>query len=134
MNKKGHKHAALALQYWTEAQQDAEAYKKWQGRLHEKAVWKDLKRPPSFEEWNEYRRKPQVIIINGIEVPEPVLYPLKTGEKYWVVDTNSQVYNEELDWKDSSLDRRFLERGLIHRTEDAAELHAKALLSFTAQP
>jgi len=134
MSKQGHKHAALALQYWTEAQQDAEAYKNWEVRLNEKAVWKHLKGPPSFMEWNEYRRKPQVIIINGIEVPEPVRYPLKPGENFWVVDINSLVYNEELDWKDSSVNHRFLERGLIHRTEEAAELHAKALLSFTAQP
>jgi len=40
---------------------------------------------------------------------------------------------EELnEWNNSNYNYHFLKAGLIHLTPEAAELHAKALLSFTA--
>jgi hypothetical protein len=79
---------------------------------------------------------PRFITINGFEVPEPVREPLETGEKYWVVSITpfqdpTSTFCREYPWTYDDFDYIWLERGLIHRTQEAAEKHAKALLSFT---
>jgi hypothetical protein len=71
------------------------------------------------------------ITINGFEVPEPAREPLETGEKYWVVELGSIRLCSDYVWDDGEFDRLALQRGLIHKTKEAAEKHAKALLSFT---
>jgi hypothetical protein len=77
------------------------------------------------------------ITINGFEVPEPVRVPLKMGEKYWVVSItpfqdSTSTFCREYTWTYDDFDYSWLERGLVHRTQEAAEKHTKALLSFTA--
>jgi NADH:ubiquinone oxidoreductase subunit len=74
---------------------------------------------------------PRFITINGFEVPEPVREPLETGEKYWVVEIGSLRHCNNFVWDCDDFDRLALQRGLIHRTQEAAEKHARALLSFT---
>jgi hypothetical protein len=74
---------------------------------------------------------PRFITINGFEVPEPVREPLETGEKYWVVELGSLRNCSNFPWSCDDFDRLALQRGLIHRTQGAAEIHARALLSFT---
>jgi hypothetical protein len=72
------------------------------------------------------------ININGIEVPEPERKELNDGDEYWcalIIDDDST--SVRYVWDSDSLDRTSLSRGLIHRTREAAEIHAKALLSFT---
>lgn len=78
------------------------------------------------------------ITINGFEVPEPVRGPMRRGERYWVVSIapfqdHGSTFCREYNWADDGFDRLWLQRGLIHRTQEAAEKHAKALLSFTAE-
>jgi hypothetical protein len=68
------------------------------------------------------------IMINGFEVPEPVRKPLKLGEKYWVVALGSVRLCSDYVWDDSEFDRLCLRHGIIHRTQEAAEIHAKASL------
>lgn len=79
------------------------------------------------------RVKPPVVLINGIGVPEPCREPLNKNERYWKPDLSRQ---DGLAWWDSwqgiSCDFEYLKRGLIHLTKEAAETHAKALLSFTS--
>jgi hypothetical protein len=71
------------------------------------------------------------ITINGFEVPEPVREPLKMGEEYWMVALGSLNHCLTNIWGDNEADYRRLKRGLIHKTQEAAEKHAQALLSFT---
>jgi hypothetical protein len=71
--------------------------------------------------------KSKTIGINGYEVPEPVREPLKRHEPYFTLN----LFVTKNVWSDDVADRRYLRKGLIHRTEEAAMLHAKALLNFT---
>lgn len=85
---------------------------------------------PTFD---KLQVKPKTISINSIEVPEPMRVKPKRGEEYWIpaiyyaVDTIVDYF----EWGDDKKDNRMLSMGLVHRTKEAAELHAKALLSFT---
>ena len=72
--------------------------------------------------------KKKTININGYEVPEPVREPLQDGTRYYYIttlDVNTST------WSSDSIDLFLLQKGIIHLTEKAAELHLKALLSFT---
>ncbi|MGL5225803.1 MAG: hypothetical protein ACRC8Q_10865 [Aeromonas sp.] len=77
-----------------------------------------------------YRIKPKTIKINGFEVPEPVREPLNIGDSFYVANilTDGKC---RLKWEGHEWDMEWLENGLIHLTKDAANTHAKALLSFT---
>ena len=80
-----------------------------------------------------WRVKPPYILINGIEVTEPCREPLNKNERYWMLDLmGSTKLASEDTWYGTSFDFECLDRGLIHRTKEAAETHAKALLSFTS--
>ena len=68
--------------------------------------------------------------INGHLVPAPEREPLPNGTKYyvpWFFDDKAAPYT----WYDARTDHRLLNSGLIHLTEEAANAHAEALLSFT---
>lgn len=88
-----------------------------------------------FAVHTEFRIKPEVILINGIEVPKPCCEPLKLGTVYYypylegVVDNNYSC----VSWDDDAYANRLLKLGLVHLTKEAAIKHAEALLSFTQQ-
>lgn len=91
--------------------------------------WLDVVREPTWTEEGEYRIKPKTIRIGDIDVPEPVRKPLEMGQKYWVFYLfGSSSKAIEGEWGNDSIDARWLSRGLIHLTREAAELHAKALI------
>jgi hypothetical protein len=77
------------------------------------------------------RIKPETVTINGIEVPSPVREPLKDGEQYWFVASELATPVSASEWSGDSFDGRMLERGLMHRTRDAALAHFKALITPT---
>lgn len=84
----------------------------------------------------KFRIKPKTILINGIEVPEPVRNEsqLAEGQLIYIADPNRDSKVDFWRWdQDLKSPRKFLERGLIHLTQEAAEIHARALLSFTAK-
>ena len=69
-------------------------------------------------------------IIDGVNFPKPVSEPLVPGTKYWVTDTDYERH-AALDpflWADSSCDKMFLERGLVHLSKENAVAHAKAMI------
>lgn len=77
-----------------------------------------------------YRAKPApTIIVNGIEVPEPVREALEKGCKYWVPDVAHPYITSVTCWGDYTSDHAALKRGLIHLTEAAAVAHAKAMIA-----
>ena len=76
--------------------------------------------------------KPKTININGFIVPEPERKPLERYTSYFLVDITARpTANIHYKWCDGEIDTRCLEAGLIHLTREAADLHIKALLSFT---
>lgn len=134
-----HIHAELMAQYAQDAMETDRPWERWQVRqlvstqgerkYHE---WCDCARVDmTFPLDFEYRRKPRTININGHEVPEPEREVLKEGSTYWVARFEYELLCDYYTWRNDELDYRWLKRGLIHLTEDAAVTHAKALLSFT---
>ncbi len=79
---------------------------------------------PEWVEDNEYRRKPQVILINGHEVPEPCRTPFEIGDVYWTF-TFFFAGVIEVYWDGDSEDHNAFKNGFIHLTKEAAEKHFK---------
>ena len=75
--------------------------------------------------------KPGFININGHMVPEPEREELLNGEPYYVADMSKPSSPWDMIWYGNDRDYDRLDAGAIHTTKEAAELHAKALLSFT---
>ena len=87
---------------------------------------------PSWHFDNTYRAKPApapTIIVNGIEVPEPVREALEIGQRYWFASVTAVHLIVGVTWVGGDCDTRVLNRGLIHLTEEAAVAHAKAMLA-----
>lgn len=126
--KKQHKHAELMLQYAQDAMETNEPWARWEYKAPY-SEWMPLYSGVSFIEPYEYRRKQKTININGFEVPEPMREKPEIGEKYFAVCEGLNAVEQE--WDEFECEFEWLENGLFHKTKEAAELHAKALLSFT---
>ena len=84
---------------------------------------------------DRFRIKPETISINGVKVPKPeTTAPAKGTDYYLPKFTDDPSLHCRLPWHGDAMDRTVLSRGLVHLTKEAAEIHAKALLSFTEQP
>ena len=81
---------------------------------------------------DRFRLKPRTININGHEVPEPMRVAPAVEDSYYVPDINDPA-SPSLGflWGDTLFDRYRLDSRLCHATREAAEAHARALLSFT---
>lgn len=80
-----------------------------------------------------YRVAPRTILVNGIEVPEPMRSPPAEGTEYWLADTDADLLAVAGDWDDTDLEHRWLARGLCHSTREAAEAHARAMMAASAR-
>lgn len=124
----GHPHADLMAK----AAEIAKTDQYWQRHFEEKFHSTDKWNPMSdvfFQTHREYRLKPSFIDINGHQVQEPVREPLEDDQEYWIADIRYAV--SVFNWENNDADNRWLERGIIHLTKEAAEAHSVALLSFT---
>lgn len=70
------------------------------------------------------------VAINGHDVPEPMKEVLEHGEFFFYPDTRGCEVRSAR-WSNTSVDRARLKFGLVHKTEEGAQMHLKALLSFT---
>ena len=78
----------------------------------------------------KYRFKPdepKYIVVNGVNVPEPVREPLKEGQLFWIAST-SFGSPCSYHWNGAFSEKRWLSYGLIHLTEEAAQAHIDAML------
>lgn len=87
--------------------------------------------PFLFDDSDEYRIKPRTIRIGEHDVPMPVSETPLYGQKYYMPSVTSEDLVSTREWIKHSIDRRLLSSGLIHLNREAAELHAKALISLT---
>lgn len=132
-----HVHAENMALYAQDAQETDTPWKRWEIKYpyENDSAWVLLPGNPIWDERLQYRRKPKTIKINGFDVPEPCRHPLKDGELFYLPPIFS--FSGELvafEWRNSWPDRmRHLNSGLVHLTKEAAEIHAKALMSFTAK-
>lgn len=69
----------------------------------------------------QWRVKTRVIMINGVEVPEPYRGPLKARENYFFPGFVDKSFSLE----------DLMAAGFLHLTSDAADRHEAAILSFT---
>jgi len=131
---KPHKHWKEIAQYAQDAAETEKPWERWQYKSIYDADWIDGKVDFAFYQGWEYRRKPRFILINGIEVPEPMREKPEFGASYWIPDiwdTSGRLSSSEMTWEDHETDNDWFFTGICHLTREAAELHAKALLSFT---
>lgn len=82
--------------------------------------------------WSITEPKLRLIEINGHKVPEPLREAPPTGTKYFISDiAQESLLDGPYTWAGDAADMRWLKRGLLHSTKEAALAHSKALLSFT---
>lgn len=98
--------------------------------------WQDEDTPFEYLGWTayEWRVKPETITItiNGHEVLAPVREQLEDEQGFFIADPAQVTKPVRFYWSSKSKSMSvWLERGLIHLTEEAAIAHTKALLSFT---
>lgn len=75
--------------------------------------------------------KVKMMVINGLEVPEPMRVEPKKHASYFVPDIDySEMFYEE-SWDGHPEDIVRFKHGLVHSNPANAILHAKALLSFS---
>lgn len=124
----GHPHADLMAKAAEIAKTDKEWYRHFEIKTLHFDAWSEMCNEVFFVN-DEYRLKPRFIDINDHQVPEPVREPLEDDQEYWIADIRyaPSVFN----WENNDADYRWLERGIIHLTKEAAESHSAALLSFT---
>ena len=127
-----HKHAAAMRQYAEDAAGTEEPWLRWE-MSDDGEYWTECSEHPRWEGLMQYRHKPRPITINGFEVPEPLRVAPADGKQVYLVNiANGSVF--EFSWRTTSaIYNGLLELGLLHLTEEAAEIHLKALLSFTQQ-
>ena len=135
-------HADLIAQYLEDANECEQPWLRWQYRRQlvdeetdpidalSESEWIDALGPIPFNPYYEYRRKPQMIRIGEFDVPEPVRDPLKNGQEYWLANVADRTARNCL-WLGDGYDYKWLAAGLIHLTEEAAQIHINALLFFT---
>lgn len=126
-----HKHAHLMALYAQDAMETDRPWEMWEARRDGFSQWVQHQGNPLWHEDCEYRRKPRTININGFEVPEPVRSVIGFGDEYWIPDVSFSDLVLEHCWRCGHQDYMWLKRGLVHLTREAAESHARALLSFT---
>lgn len=124
-------HAELMMQYAQDAMETDEPWLRWEILGVISGLWFTATGPLGFQKELLYRRKQKTININGYEVPEPVSEKPEVGTKYFTPElTIGGTWCCHV-WQDDAADKISLHSGIIHLTEEAAKLHAEALLSFT---
>lgn len=92
--------------------------------------WIDRVREGGFCYGLKYRIKPRTIRIGEYDVPDPIREALEVGDKYWVAKIDSDS-PQEWEWDGDDWDKKWLAKGIVHLTEEDAQLHSKALISLT---
>ena len=124
----GHIHAAAMAEYAKDALETDMPWERWEVSLGEGFI--GVTGHPNWSVNHKYRRKPKVILINGLEVPEPHRAPLEAGDTYWTITFFEDVV--EFSWDGDKSDYTALKNCFIHLTKEAAQKHFDALKSFTA--
>lgn len=119
------------LAYAQDAQESETPWMLWEYTGPNSNGWRPLKDNPSWHYTLEYRRKVKTIRIGKYDVPEPLRVKPKIGEIYYIVRFSvvNDVYR--FSWINDNIDNKLLSKGVVHLTREAAELHAKALISLT---
>lgn len=129
-----HKHAEAMKLYAEDAATTDKPWELWEFNHKKECSWYALIDHPEWDFNHNYRRKevkPKTININGYEVPEPLQNAPEGGTMYWYPNTSDThvAYSHYYSYYQYHVDR--LVNGLVHLTQEAAQKHLDALLSFT---
>ena len=96
------------------------------------ARWPDFEPSLTWQVGHERPTEPpqKMCELAGVKFPMPMTEAPGEGEMYIYVSTCG-VYQEE--WLNTAWDKERLERGLCHRTEEAAQQHYRALVAANMQ-
>lgn len=119
------------LAYAQDAQESDAPWLLWEYIYMYNDGWQPLKDNPSWSHKLEYRRKIKTIRIGEYDVPEPLRVAPKIGTYFYFPSLGSEKQYDEINYDGCSYDKRILSSGMMHLTREAAELHAKALISLT---
>ncbi len=130
---KGHPHAASMLLYAQDAAETDKPWERWEYLSTVQARWKSLQETnPRWDLETQYRRIPRTIRIGEFDVPEPLRTAPEPGQHFYVTTIlHPKQRAEGLSWRGNDTQQHWLRTGVLHLTSEAAELHARALLSFT---
>lgn len=121
-----HKHAEFFI-----AIANGELVDSWETRHLRTKKWSNLYANlhliATFPEDWEVRRKQPTRVVNGFTVPAPLRVAPADGDSYFISDFSTERFCSLACWVNGAIDKRWLERGLIHLTEDAAIANAKAM-------
>tara|TARA_R110000851_G_scaffold129651_1_gene262719 strand:- start:7533 stop:7910 length:378 start_codon:yes stop_codon:yes gene_type:complete len=82
----------------------------------------------SLSNSGRYTLAPRTHKVNGIEVPAPLTEPPALGTTYFIASPLCDVYFNFTYWDGYKIDMRYLNRGLVHLTKEAAVQNAKAMI------
>jgi len=94
-------------------------------------TWEDKQQAGAFSHHAKYRIKPRTIRIGEYDVPEPMREAPEVGSRVFLFNMVGDT--KATRWDGDDVDKRMLNSGICHSTQEAAELHAKALISLTAK-
>lgn len=80
----------------------------------------------------EYRIKPRTIKIGDFDVPEPMRNEPDPWCEYFVVETLGYITVSRQTWNGLDCEKRWLSRGLCHKSKEPAIAHAEAIISLTS--
>jgi hypothetical protein len=125
-----HKHHKLIMEYAKLAQEYERPWEFMQYKHRD--TWFDFMFHPRWDADSDYRLKPpqpKFILINNIEVPEPLREAPKGGTIVYKVDIDEHGLIDYIIWKGIKRHLFHLDCGLLHLTEDAARQHWEAIIS-----
>lgn len=128
---KAHPHADLMLQYAQDAAETETPWERWEFlSCASSEKWCSCGTHPEWKTLSAYRRKPQIITVNGFEVPAPAK-ELMEDQVLWAADPTHPEWAFVLAYgcKRPSHALQF-KRGVLHTTKEAAVAHAKAMLGI----
>ncbi|MDR2880862.1 MAG: hypothetical protein LBV29_03035 [Azoarcus sp.] len=126
-----HPHAENMRLYAEDAAETDKPWIRWECGFI--STWEDLTRHPQWDIACMYRRKPRTVLINGIEVPEPLREAPPVNDNVYVVSPASDPGIVRYSWREEDFMQRWLALGLLHLTEEAARQHVEALIAPTKQ-
>jgi hypothetical protein len=84
-----------------------------------------------YPDYSNVKIKPRTININGFEVPEPLRKYPEVGTVIFLASTNCKRGNNYSKWRNEETYFEWIEKGIVHLTQESAQKHIDALLSFT---
>lgn len=126
-----HIHAALMAEYAKDAAESKTPWENWEFRNTHFPKWENLTFHPTWSICTKYRRKPKIIRIGTMEVPEPIRTEPNCGDTYWFISFDlSDTHVAASCWERKRVDYNRLKSGVCHFSREAAELHVKAIMKL----